>query len=337
MKTIVFFNDRAGVGKTTLVYHLAWMFAELGLSVLAADLDPQANLSSLFLDEDLLEELWTEPRTPRTVLGSLLPMMEGTGEVATPWIAQIASGIGLVVGDLALSARLEDGLSLGWLNGLEREPNALRDFAAFWRLLALAAAARQADVVLIDVASNLGALNRAVLSSASQVVIPLVPDLYSIQGLSHLGATLHGWQEGWRGRLASAPETSRTAPFPGGAMEPVGYVMLQHPVRLDRPVMAYKRWLHQVPAMYAGAVLNQAPELPAATPNDDPHCLAQLRHYRSLMPLAQEARKPMFYLTPADGTLGGHLQAVLACRKEFRALAEELAGRCGLQLPASAL
>jgi chromosome partitioning protein len=52
MKTIAFFNNRGGVGKTTLVYHLAWMFAEMGLSVVAVVLDPQANLSSLVLDED---------------------------------------------------------------------------------------------------------------------------------------------------------------------------------------------------------------------------------------------------------------------------------------------
>jgi len=56
MRTIAFFNNKGGVGKTTLVYHVAWMLAELGHKVLAADLDPQANLTSMFLDEDQLEE-----------------------------------------------------------------------------------------------------------------------------------------------------------------------------------------------------------------------------------------------------------------------------------------
>ncbi len=51
MRTIAFFNNKGGVGKTTLVYHIAWMMMELGQKVLAADLDPQANLSSMFLDE----------------------------------------------------------------------------------------------------------------------------------------------------------------------------------------------------------------------------------------------------------------------------------------------
>ena len=73
MKTLAFFNNKGGVGKTTLVYHLAWMFAELGLSVLAADLDPQANLTSMFLGEDELEEIWDEDHSSRTVAGCLAP------------------------------------------------------------------------------------------------------------------------------------------------------------------------------------------------------------------------------------------------------------------------
>ena len=51
MTTVAFFNNKGGVGKTSLVYHLAWMLDELGQHVIAADLDPQANLTGMFLDE----------------------------------------------------------------------------------------------------------------------------------------------------------------------------------------------------------------------------------------------------------------------------------------------
>ena len=61
---IAFFNNTGGVGKTTLVYHVAWKLADMGFGVLAADLDPQANLTGAFLDEDELEEIWPEPPAP---------------------------------------------------------------------------------------------------------------------------------------------------------------------------------------------------------------------------------------------------------------------------------
>jgi len=55
---LTFFNNKGGVGKTSLVYHLSWMFSDLGLRILAVDLDPQANLSSAFLTEDDFESLF---------------------------------------------------------------------------------------------------------------------------------------------------------------------------------------------------------------------------------------------------------------------------------------
>ena len=57
MKTLAFFNNKGGVGKTTLIYHLAWMFADMGKRVFVADLDPQANVTSMFLPESELEKL----------------------------------------------------------------------------------------------------------------------------------------------------------------------------------------------------------------------------------------------------------------------------------------
>jgi cellulose biosynthesis protein BcsQ len=57
---LTFFNNKSGVGKTSLVYHLAWMFSELGHTIVAVDLDAQANLTAAYLDEDELERLWED-------------------------------------------------------------------------------------------------------------------------------------------------------------------------------------------------------------------------------------------------------------------------------------
>jgi cellulose biosynthesis protein BcsQ len=69
--TIAFFNNKGGVGKTSLVYHLAWMYDELGLSVVAADLDPQASLTAGFLDEERLEEVWPDGSHRMTIYGCI--------------------------------------------------------------------------------------------------------------------------------------------------------------------------------------------------------------------------------------------------------------------------
>ncbi|MCG6537492.1 MAG: ParA family protein, partial [Syntrophales bacterium LBB04] len=64
---LTFFNNKGGVGKTSLVYHLAWMFSELGHTVVAVDLDAQANLTAAYLDEDELERLWENEKDPTTI------------------------------------------------------------------------------------------------------------------------------------------------------------------------------------------------------------------------------------------------------------------------------
>jgi cellulose biosynthesis protein BcsQ len=324
--TIAFFNNKGGVGKTSLVYHLAWMYADQGYSVVAADLDPQANLTSMFVDDRRLEELWPDGEHDLTVYGALRPLLEGIGDVAEPHIEVVADRLGLLVGDLALSSS-EDELSAQWPECLDRKARAFRVLTAFWRTVESARSKRAADVVLIDVGPNLGAINRAALISAAHVVIPLAPDLYSLQGLKNLGPRLRQWRDEWSDRRARNPVAELS--IPGGDMRPAGYVVMQHAVRLDRPVLAYDRWMKRIPGHYRQSVLNEAMTGSIPPVQEDPHCLAALKHYRSLMPLAQEARKPMFALTGADGALGGHGQAVRECYKDFHALADRISSRCG--------
>ena len=110
---IGFFDNRSGGERTSLVYHLAWMYADRGLNVIAADLDPQANLTSMFLDEDRLVELWPDAEHSESILGSIRPILKGIGDIAHPHVEVVTDNIGLIVGDLGLSA-FEDKLSDAW-------------------------------------------------------------------------------------------------------------------------------------------------------------------------------------------------------------------------------
>jgi chromosome partitioning protein len=322
MITIGFFNNKGGVGKTTLVYHVAWMLAEKGISVIAADFDPQANLTSAFLSDDRLEEIWNEPGV-LTVAGAIRPLIDREGDLLAPSIERIGDHVGLIVGDLALS-QFEDVLSEVWPKCLSRDVGAFRVTSAFHRLILLAGAATGAELALVDVGPNLGAINRAALLACDFVVIPLGADLYSLQGLRNVGPALLGWHRDWVDRLGRKPNTSMR--LPPGSMTPAGYVVMRHSARLDRPARAFGKWMARIPAEYAASVLAQPPL--TSRVEDDANCLALLKDFRSLMPLAQEARKPMFLLKPADGAFGGHQQAVLDCYRGFEALTDRILSHC---------
>ena len=83
MKTIAFFNNKGGVGKTSLMYHLAYMFALRGKTVVAADLDPQANLSGMFLQDSRIDALWSAGGGA-TVYSAMQPLIGGTGDLTPP-------------------------------------------------------------------------------------------------------------------------------------------------------------------------------------------------------------------------------------------------------------
>lgn len=326
MKTIAFFNNKGGVGKTSLVYHLAWMYASQGITVLAVDLDPQANLSSMFLDEDRLAELWDDGEES-TIYDSLLPLMMRTGDIVPPHVERLHEHLGLIPGNLALS-RFEDLLSENWPKCLDGQEAAFRVITAFHRIVLDASAQIDAELILIDVGPNLGAINRSALITAEHVVIPLAPDLFSLQGLKNLGPTLREWRKGWKKRLDELPARAGI-PAPDGEMQPVGYVVMQHGIRDSRPVKAYQRWLDRIPRVYREAILDKATARPPA-PQADPYSLALLKHYRSLMPMAMDARKPMFFLKPADGAIGAHVEAVRACYEDFERLAQRIADKAGV-------
>ena len=333
---LTFFNNKSGVGKTSLVYHLAWMLSDMGYQVLACDLDPQANLTAAFLDEDYLETLWNNRSdgSAKTILQCIQPLTRA-GDIQKPTLTHIPEpslipgNLALIPGDLGL-AGFENTLSSVWPDTLGSNPSEsflpFRILTAFSTVMQSGAAQMNANVILTDVGPNLGAINRSALIATDYIVVPLGADLCSLQGLRYLGPTLNQWRQDWERRKNNWEKPD--FPLPKGRMQPVGYVMQQHGFRLTRPIRALNEWVNRMPKEYARNLLgDEEGPYPATPAEDEEHALATVKHYRSLIPMAQEARKPIFHLTVADGAIGSHAAATNDARQDFKNLAKKIIQR----------
>jgi len=294
------------------------MYADLGLKVVAADLDPQANLTFWFLEKEKLEEVWPDEEYPLNILDTMNSILEKRG--AESHLEFINENIGLVAGNLGLSL-FEDKLSDAWLHCLDNDKAAFRLISAFYRILLTAAERHKADVVLIDLGANLGAINKAALIAAEYVIIPLVADWFSLQALQDIGYQLRDWREGWAQRLQKNTDTKLL--LPPSKMQAAGYVIHQHGIHFKYPMRASARWMAPISKTYRQGVLNNLSTV-------EPHCLSVLRNYRGLMPMAMDAHKPIFHLKPADGAIGTYAQAVRDCYDDFKQLAINIANVCAI-------
>lgn len=327
MKTIAFFNNKGGVGKTTLVYHLASIFPDMGIRVIAADLDPQANLTSMSLPADALDALENDDLS--SIYDVVAPVISGDAPFA-PQVYEVAEGFGLLLGDLELSF-VEDALSTAWAESRSDSPlvrsRGMRGSAALAKAVRDAGESYRADIALIDVGPNLGAINRAALLGADYVVVPVAPDIFSLKGLTNVGNGLKAWRSGWASRAADTP--APIGGWPIGDMKPLGYVVSRFTIYKGDHARHFRRWINRVPEVFHRDILGDGLSPPATVEGDDA-CLAWLKDYHSLMAMAHESRKPVFRLKPADGAIGGHQQAVASAYHDFKKLAEAVAARVGL-------
>ena len=339
---LTFFNNKGGVGKTSLVYHTACMMEDMGLSVLVCDLDPQANLTAFFLSEKEVESIWDDrDANPNTIFRCVRPRVTGEGKALKPSLWRMSSELSLLPGDMALTD-FEQDLYAEWgdAQGEAGSPRVVRAFqtlCAFWDVVQMGARDAGARVILVDVGPNLGAINRAALIASDYFVTPLGADIFSLQGLRNLGPTVRRWRVDWNSR-AEKNRNNLSFEIPDGKMSPLGYVVNQPgAVYANRPVKSYDRWVKRMPNAYHESVLGEnkqkAPPIGTRPESDQEHYLATVKHYRSLVPMAQEARKPIFHLTAADGAVGSHFNAALTARADFKALTEKILQRMKVRIP----
>jgi len=332
---LAFFNNRSGVGKTSLAYHLAWMYSDIGKRVVVADLDPQANLTSSFLNEEELEKIWDEKSAPGSTIFSCVKPLFDAGEFATPILKRLDQNLFFLPGDAALFS-LEDALSEQWHTGTGNNNlyRPMRALSAFWQVLQMCAVQAQADIVVLDTGSNLSAINRSALIAANFIIMPLGSDIFTFHGLKDSGPTLRNWARLWQKRLDNwkvCQETENYPEFrlPAGEMKTVGYTCQQIGAPRSRSDNTYWKWAYMIPAAYHMSILSEAYQK-SSEPAKDPYCLAIIKHYRSLVAMGLEYKKPIFKLTPADGAVGAHANAAVDARKDFNALALRIADKIGL-------
>jgi cellulose biosynthesis protein BcsQ len=275
----------------------------------------------MFLTPDRLENVY-ENNLPITILDSINPVV--AGDPYKPiHIEQINDNLGLILGNLSLSI-FEDNLSDAWLKCLNSESYSFKLTSIFNTIINDAVEQFNAEIVLIDVGPNLGAINRAVTISSDLIIMPVASDLFSLQGIKNLGVTLNIWKKQWKQRSDLKP-SNVSFEIPNKMSNPIGYIVMQYSAKESRPVKSYLRWANRIPSVFAEFVLGNNSAILSV--EDDDYCIALLKHYRSLAPMSMEAHKPIFLLKPADGAIGAHVYAVQKCYEEFSTLTEKILQR----------
>jgi cellulose biosynthesis protein BcsQ len=219
MQILSVFNNKGGVGKTTLTFHLAHALSEMGKRVLMIDADPQCNLSIYSVSDQVLGDIWSaedryidngfaETRaeqpasefssfhnSPRSIHYLLKPTEDGVGDIEElPPPVRLNDKLDLVPGRLTLHL-YEEKIASRWTDVYRGDPLAIRTITRFRAIAKLYAQTKGYDFVIIDTSPSLGGLNKVIISTVDGFFIPAAPDLFSLYGIRNIGRSLKSWKE----------------------------------------------------------------------------------------------------------------------------------------------
>jgi len=340
LKTICFFNNKGGVGKTTLTGNIAaYPALETGKRTLIVHCATQCHITQFILgDTRTIELYWPENKDKeeikvKTVLDVVQPILDGDASVnkAVKPISKRANrfGVDLLPGHPRFSL-FEDPLSTAWTELPSGKAGGFR--VSNWLRSYLANFENDYDLVLIDVSPSLGALNRSALLSCNYFITPLGADAFSLLGLRNISRWMTGWIDYYEIGLEQSERLN------SGALEKfnipkdirvkdgfIGYTLQQYIAKSKagerRPTKAYERILSDIPNEVEIFLKNFKHDKEL-----DPH-LGDVPNLYSLIPLAQSANAPIIALKAKDGLVGSQFSQAAEYRKIIGNLASEIADR----------
>lgn len=320
MKSVVVFNNKGGVGKTTLLCNVAAYLQKVKYKkVMIVDMDPQCNATAYMFPFPQIEKIYTKSK--KTIYEIVKPLQRGIGfqKGDLPILKSPYFGVDVIVGDPDLSLS-EDFLSKDWLDGKAGDFRGLQTTLMFRDLLSKL---DEYDYVFFDVGPSLGALNRSVLAASDFFIVPMSSDIFSIQALENIAKSLNEWKKQLTRGLEDFKEKEGEAFLIDGHevswhIQFAGYITQQYTAKTvggkKQPVKAYEKIIKKIPLV----VKNYLMELNSAElikPR-----IGEITNLHSLVPLSQNSSVPIFALKAEHGVVGAHFNKV----KEFEETLKEI-------------
>lgn len=340
MKVVSFFNNKGGVGKTTLTGNIAAFFSlEMKKRVLVIDCDPQCNITQFVIgDSKAIDLYWPgsgdkEETKSKTILDVVQPILDGDATInrhVKP-LSQKGNrfGVDVLPGHPRFSL-LEDPLSLAWTELPSGKVGGFR--VSNWLRTYLEAVRPLYDIVFVDVSPSLGSLNRSALLACDFFVAPLGADAFSLLGIRNIARWMTGWIEYYKVGLEQSERLNpgalerfnipREIPIEKGF---IGYTLQQYIAKSvsgeRRPTKAYERILNDVPVEVENFLSK------FSTTHGANLQLGDVPNLYSLIPLAQSVNAPIIALKARDGLVGSQFTQSASYRNIIGNLAKEIFSR----------
>ena len=306
-KIITFFNHKGGVGKTTILYHLAYKFTQNGLKVLMVDADSQCNLSTLCLgEEEFANHYQKNPND--NIKSGLAPAFESRPKLidaiycptvgSNPNLFLMPGSFELTEYETQLSVAINFNTTFLTMANLP---------GAFYKLIEECANRYKVDYVFIDLNPGLSAINQTLLFSSNYFIVPCGVDYFSKQAIRSLSNVLPVWAN-WNAKAKDHFKDS-VYPLPDFSTLFLGYTVNNFNVRSNKPAQTVQKMIDELDAEIKDVFIPKLRSSKILLEREDgEYRLAEIKNFNTLQQISHKVSKPVFSLTQEDTGNKGFIQ-----------------------------